>query len=956
MFLARLKIADRLLLIVFGTIIGIVAVGGYSLFEIRTNLFEDRKTKTQHVVQIAEGLIAHYYGQEASGAITRDEAQSAAVTVIEKLRYAENDYFWIQTYDNILVIHPFQPELNNTDLTGYEDPNGVKLFDEMIDVVKKDGAGFVEYSWPRPGSEKPVPKVSFVKGFAPWKWAIGSGIYVDDVNAIYQQVLLVVGMVALSILVVVVGASTVISRGITKPLSSIAGNMRRLVEGDRDIEVQFTDQNNEIGDLSRMMDVFIEKTIEMDRLREEQRKAEKRFKGLFDHAEVSIWNLDLSKTHEALEKLRLDGITDLRRYLENNESAVWDINATVKVVQVNEATLKLFGANSEDEFLNQIEKIFGPSVTELFIDEVCAIWEKKNNFRSEENFHTLDGKDINAIISFRIPETEDDFRSVPVSLIDITERQRSELALKESERRLDLALRSTEDGIWDWIAENDELFLSPRWKQMLGFEDEEIQSGDDPFPKLVHPDEKERVQRALKEFFASPESRYETEMRLLHKDGHYITVQATAFAERDDTGRVTRFTGRHTDVTKIRETEAQLLQAQKMEAVGQLTGGVAHNFNNILAVIMTNAEILADDVEGESHNAPVTDAIIRAVYRGSALTRRLLAFSRRSELMSTRVDVSAAVMDMKEMLQRTLGETITVRINAEPGLPLVVLDQNQFENGVLNLSVNARDAMPSGGSLAINVAAEEPFSKGSAMGAGESLGYVCVRISDSGSGIPASVAERIFEPFFTTKKMGDGTGLGLSMVYGFVKQSGGEITVESEDGKGTTFRMYFPFDLANATTDEVGGSSPEKARSVAGGESSPSLKILLVEDDEHLRDSIRKILQGEGHRVVEAADGHVALRRLTQNPDTDLLFSDVIMPGHFSGRDLAAAAVKVKPDLKILFTSGYAAGRLTKTELREFKAGFLSKPYSKSDLVDAICALVGGKGKNPIVDTGRWIT
>ena len=276
MFFDRLKIGTRLLLIVVGTVIGIVAVGGYSLLEIRSNLLEDRKIKTQHVVHVAESLVAHYQAQEASGAMTQAEAQKAAIGSIESLRYDETEYFWIQNYANDIVMHPINPALNGKNMTGTADPNGVKLFDEFVNVATKEGSGFVEYSWPKPGFEEAVPKISFVKAFAPWQWIVGSGIYIDDVDTIFKQILLVVGAVSLSILVIIVGASVVISRGITKPLSMIAGNMGRLAEGDKGIEVKFTDQKNEIGDLSRTMEVFLEKTIEMDRMREEQVEAEKR--------------------------------------------------------------------------------------------------------------------------------------------------------------------------------------------------------------------------------------------------------------------------------------------------------------------------------------------------------------------------------------------------------------------------------------------------------------------------------------------------------------------------------------------------------------------------------------------------------------------------------------------------------------------------------------------------------
>ena len=275
----RFKVGTRLLLVVAGTIIGITVVGGFSLYEIQKNLFEDRKVKTEHVVQVAESLVGYYEAQEKAGVMTHEGAQKAALAAIDKLRYDEKEYFWVQSFDNVMLMHPFKPELNGTSLNGIADPNGVKLFEAMTAVVKKDGHGFIEYAWPKPGFDKPVPKISYVTGFAPWKWIIGSGIYLDDVDAIFMQILMIVGSVSTVILLLVVGASWIIGRSIANPLSYITQSMRRLSEGDKSITVKFTDQQNEIGDLSRSMDVFLAKTIEMDRMREEQeekdRQAEK---------------------------------------------------------------------------------------------------------------------------------------------------------------------------------------------------------------------------------------------------------------------------------------------------------------------------------------------------------------------------------------------------------------------------------------------------------------------------------------------------------------------------------------------------------------------------------------------------------------------------------------------------------------------------------------------------------
>ena len=275
MFLNRLKIGGRILLIVIGTVVGILCVGGYALYEIRDNLFEDRKVKTEQVVDTAYGVLAYFAAEQQAGRMSQADAQAAAKKIVTSLRYGGKEYFWIETMDGIVVAHGGNPKTVGKDRKGDVDAQGRTYTLDMIAAAKK-GGGFVEYMFPRPGQSKPLAKISYVKPFQPWDWFIVTGIYIDDVDAIFMQVLGVVGGVALLVLVVIVGASFFIGRGITRPLSSIATDMQRLAEGDKSIEIEFTEQQNEIGDLSRAMAVFLDKTIEMDRLRDQQSEAERR--------------------------------------------------------------------------------------------------------------------------------------------------------------------------------------------------------------------------------------------------------------------------------------------------------------------------------------------------------------------------------------------------------------------------------------------------------------------------------------------------------------------------------------------------------------------------------------------------------------------------------------------------------------------------------------------------------
>ncbi|MBT3360851.1 MAG: PAS domain S-box protein [Rhodospirillales bacterium] len=549
----------------------------------------------------------------------------------------------------------------------------------------------------------------------------------------------------------------------------------------------------------------------------------------------------------------------------------------------------------------------------------------------EASFLTKSGEERLALLAGEIIEIASK-NHVLLVFDDVTEKRRSERALKESERRFDLALRSTDDGLWDWTAGSDEVFLSPRWKQMLGYSDDEVLSLDDPFPNLIHPDDRGRVLREIRSFFKSSEHRYQQEFRLRHKDGHYLIIQSAAFAERDDDGRITRFTGRHTDVTGMRETERQLLQAQKMEAVGQLTGGIAHDFNNLLQVIQGNLEMAKDF--GEGGGDQVSECIDRALMagqRGAKLTRQLLAFSRKQDLHPETAAPDQLIEGMLVILGRTLGDNIEIETVFEEGIQFVTIDRNGLENAILNLAVNARAAMPNGGKLTIecgNTHVTDVFvTEDGKLPAGR---YVEISLTDTGFGMRPDVLAHVLEPFYTTKDIGEGSGLGLSMVYGFIKQSGGHLHLESEVGKGTTVRLLIP-----AGNKEAGRASQEQE----GVEIEPftgSRTILVVEDDPDVRASAVMVLEAHGYTVLEAKDGVAALEVLGQHENIDVIFSDFGMPKGMNGLDFARAATRRHPGINVVLTSGYPEAELEKSGL--LKSGFtlLRKPYSSEQLREAL--------------------
>lgn len=394
------------------------------------------------------------------------------------------------------------------------------------------------------------------------------------------------------------------------------------------------------------------------------KNSEARFKGLFDNAGVSIWNEDLTSIWDAFDALRKSGVSDFDQYLKSNQETAADLVKHVRVLAVNKATLKLFKANSESEFLGCIDTTFGPDAIAVFTEELKAIWNQQKTFYSEANFRRLDGGSLSLIVTFQIPTTREGFKSIPVSLIDVTERRRLEEKIRHS---------------------------------------------------------------------------------------------------------------------------------QKMDAIGQITGGIAHDFNNLLGIIQGNLELLSEKMKDDRKATRYIATALRSVMRGADMTKKLLDFSRKDVEQPQLIPLNAFILGLEDLIAKSLTASIIVETRLEPDLWPIAADPGDLENALLNLAINARDAMPGGGSLVISTANQtltdiflrkHPTAK-----AGD---YVSIAITDSGTGMTDEIKEKVLEPFFTTKEVGKGTGLGLSMVYGFIQRSGGLLNIESKPGNGTTITLFLP--------------------------------------------------------------------------------------------------------------------------------------------------------------------
>ncbi|MEK9278280.1 MULTISPECIES: PAS domain S-box protein [unclassified Bradyrhizobium] len=432
---------------------------------------------------------------------------------------------------------------------------------------------------------------------------------------------------------------------------------------------------------------------------------------------------------------------------------------------------------------------------------------------------------------------------------------------------------------------------------------------------------RQRMTQRLPELSESPIG-IRFEASLIHRNGDQILIEASSTALRRGGSYVVNTFVR--DVTQKRAAEEQLIQAQKMEAVGQLTGGIAHEFNNMLTVITGTIEILAEAVRNDPHLSTITKLISEAADRGATLTSSLLSFARKQSLLPSEIDVNELIEEVARLLLATFDKKIEIatKLNREAWPALV--DKGQLSSALLNLALNARDAMADGGKLTI-MTSNVVFGlrDAAAAGVGYAGDYVEIAIADTGTGIAQSNLGRIFDPFFSTKEVGKGTGLGLSMVFGFVKQSGGSIKVSSEEGRGTTFRIYLP--KAETGTGRATGDSVH--RMVGGHET-----ILCVEDDREVRKYVTVQLESLGYKVIVAAGAVEALAIAAEGTPFDLLFSDIVMPGGMNGRELAERLVAARPSLRVLLTSGYAYDSLHAQDRAGHGVPLLTKPYRKAEL------------------------
>lgn len=550
-------------------------------------------------------------------------------------------------------------------------------------------------------------------------------------------------------------------------------------------------------------------------------------------------------------------------------------------------------------------------------------------------------------------------REVAERVRTATERARSEAALRDSEAQFRVFAQATPIQIWASWADGSLYWFNPQVYAYSGLAEGAL-DGTTGWGKIVHPDDLDWASERWVQALASGQV-YENEFRIRRHDGVYRTFMVRAEPVYDEEGRILRWVGSNTDIEDLRRQSAELArfnetleeqvaertsalmqaeealrQSQKMEAVGQLTGGIAHDFNNLLAGISGSLELITNRI-AQGRHAEVerfTVAAQGAAKRAAALTHRLLAFSRRQTLDPKPTDPNRLIRGMEDLVRRTTGPGIEVEVVAGAGLWPVLIDAHQLENAVLNLCINARDAMPNGGRLTIETGnrwIDARTAKAQDLEPGQ---YVSICVSDTGTGMAPEVAARAFEPFFTTKPLGEGTGLGLSMIYGFVRQSGGQVRIYSEAGEGAMICLYLPRHFGEVDDADLIPEVEQAPRAQAGE------TVMVVDDEPTVRMLVAEILHELGYQCIEASDGAAGLKLLQSGARIDLLVTDVGLPGGMNGRQMADAARIDRPDLKVLFITGYAENAVVGNGHLDPGMHVMTKPFAMEALGSRIRELI----------------
>ena len=832
---------------------------------VEKQMMDEKRDMIRGLTETAWSLISQYDRDVGDGKFSLKEAQKRIIERMQDIRYGPEsmDYFWINDMHPTMVMHPYRSDLTGKDLTEFTDPNGKRLFMEFVRKVQKKKSGYVEYLWQLKGSpDKIIPKLSYVKGFEPWGWIVGTGASVEDIH----------GKIGI----------------ITRRLLLLSGGLFVL--------------------LFALSFYVIKKAVHFENKRRIAEKnlmeSESRFRTLGEDAPFGISIMDGNMRFEYLNP----NFTQIFGY------AIDDI------------------PNKNSWF----EKAY-PEPT--YRETVMSTWKKDKDESTGPTeikpriytVHCKNGQD--KIIHFRAVQLESSRQLITYE--DISDRARAEDALRKSERKFmqlykkskrseelyRSLLHSSADAIVIYDMDGHAQYVSPAFTQIFGWSHEEVTGKRIPF---LPESEAERTMHFLRDLVEKGTSCTGFQTKRNTKDGRTLHVSISASRYADHRGKPEGVLMILRDISEMKELEAQFQQAQKMESIGTLAGGVAHDFNNLLMAIQGNASLLLMGKSSEHPDYMWLKKIEKCVADGANLTRQMLGFARGGKYAVETADLNDLLKNSLDLFGSTRKE-ISITSKYEPGLLASNVDKGQIEQVLMNLYVNASHAMPVGGELYVrtqNVTLEAAFVAPYNAQPGK---YVKIAIKDTGTGISPENLKRIFDPFFTTKEVGRGTGLGLASAYGIVRNHEGFIAVKSEIGKGTEFCIYLP---AVTETRSLRKATPKKEDLLVRGEGS----ILLVDDEEIILEVGAPILEKLGYQVRVAKNGTEALEIYRLNMSgIDLVILDMIMPD-MSGSEVFDGLKEMNPSVKVLLASGYSIDGPAAGIMARGCNGFIQKPFIISTL------------------------
>jgi PAS domain S-box-containing protein len=905
------------------------------------------------------------------------------------------DYFWITNLTPKMIMHPYLPQLNGKDLNDYKDPKGKKLFVEMVEVTQKKGAGYVDYHWQwKDDPSRIEPKISYVKIFRPWHWVIGTGIYINDVtnqiNNITKrsnQIFIIFGILGLLFSIGISINSIQQEKArikANKNLEKEKENYRITLNSIGDAVIA-TDTKGKVvhmnpvatdltgwdlsqargKDLDDIFNIINAKTREAVDNPIEKVLEKGQIVGLANHTKLISRNgdeyhiadsgapikdeqgnitgsvlvfRDITRHYKNREKLK-ENERFLESILESIQDGISVLNPDLTIKHVNSVMNRWYSENTPLEGKKCYECYHNKTTP---CDPCPTIKCLETGKTQREIVRGLPGSDVEWIELFSYPvinpETEE-VENVVEFVRDITDRKKAEENLKKSESKFRALFEGISDAVFVHPYNEDgfENFVEVNQAacEKLGYSREELLNMSTKDISKPGPDRLRNNQQIRKDL---KEDRWQIfEARHITRDGKEIPVEISSRLFELEGEQVIMSVARDISERIKAEKEKemlheQLVQAQKMESIGTLAGGIAHDFNNILTVIIGLTDLVKSQLDSSDPNYNHLESIHNSAQRAAKLTQQLLLFSRKQDMELNRINLNKTITGLEKMLNRLIGEDIRMENELEDDLWPIKADQGQIEQVITNLAINARDAMPGGGSLEIKtknvVIGEEKARSKPDLQPGK---YVLIEIEDSGHGMDKSIQEKIFDPFFTTKGRAKGTGMGLSVAHGIIKKHKGLINVYSEPGKGSIFRIYLPATQVSGKTTRKEKEKTELEQYRGSGET-----ILIVEDEEQVLKYLENILNNYGYNYFSASSGEEALKIFRQEKHRiDLLLSDVIMTG-INGVELADKLKKQEKNLKIILSSGYSDKKVVPDDIREKGFKFIQKPYQMKKLIKQI--------------------